>query len=244
MGQNSEEAAELVATIRGEHVVMKNWFMGSSNEAAALREKYGPYPGLWKEVLNWPGWKEARKAYLAFIQTGGSSNGDSNNNKHSNNDSATGQIDSNNSDRTSNENNNNNRKRRSRWGVAGDENDDKDRSNGDDRDSPTNKRRSRWGRDQPPSAPAPAPTPPAAPVIPKPLPALGLPGMPTNLAPDKQEEMRRCQDRLKEINHKLENLDEEASRVDALPRGHRDRSPSPPPGKKRCEPLFFFLIRT
>ena len=55
-GQNSEEAAELVATIRGEHVVMKNWFMGPTKEAGELRAKYGPYPGLWKEVLNWPGW--------------------------------------------------------------------------------------------------------------------------------------------------------------------------------------------
>ena len=74
-GQNSEEAAELVATIRGEHVVMKTWYSGSSKEAAALRDKYGPYPGLWKEVLNWPGWKEARKEYLKHQQTGGSSNG-------------------------------------------------------------------------------------------------------------------------------------------------------------------------
>ena len=70
MGQDGEEAAELVATIRGEHVVMKNWFMGPSPEASALRNKYGAYPGLWKEVLNWPGWKEARKAYLQHTQKG------------------------------------------------------------------------------------------------------------------------------------------------------------------------------
>ena len=37
MVQNGEEAAEFVATIRGEHVVMKTWFMGPSEEAKALR---------------------------------------------------------------------------------------------------------------------------------------------------------------------------------------------------------------
>ena len=34
----------------------------------------------------------------------------------------------------------------------------------------------------------------------------------------------------KEINDKMDHLEQEAARVDALPRGHRDRSPSPPPG--------------
>lgn len=187
MGQNSEEAAELVATIRGEHVVMKNWYSGSSKEAAALRQKYGPYPGLWKEVLNWPGWKESRKGYLQFSQAGESST------------SAVKQESS------------VPRKRRSRWGNAED-----NASEG------AQKRRSRWGRD---GAPAPAP----APML-KPLPGLGLPGMPTNLAPEQQADFRRCQTRLREVNNKLENLEREAARVDALPRGHRERSPSPPPG--------------
>lgn len=191
-GQNSEEAAELVATIRGEHVVMKNWYSGSSKDAATLRDKYGPYPGLWKEVLNWPGWKEARKAYLKHTQTSSSSNG---NNDAAKNGSSVP------------------RKRRSRWGSAND--------NGGDQAS---KRRSRWGRDGPA---APAPSQPAM----KALPGLGLPGMPTNLSPQQHQEFTRCQTRLREINSKMQNLDREAARVDALPRGHRDRSPSPPPGK-------------
>mmetsp|Transcript_13244 Transcript_13244/g.15173 ORF Transcript_13244/g.15173 Transcript_13244/m.15173 type:complete len:612 (+) Transcript_13244:47-1882(+) len=69
MTQGGEEAAEMIATIRGEHVVMKQWFMGNSARAKVLREKWGDYPGLWKEVLNWKGWKEARKEFLAYQQT-------------------------------------------------------------------------------------------------------------------------------------------------------------------------------
>jgi hypothetical protein len=188
MGQNSEEAAELVATIRGDHVVMKNWYAGPSKDATALREKYGPYPGLWKEVLNWPGWKDARKAYLKFTQAGESS-----------------------SAIVKEEETAIPRKRRSRWGNA----DDSNANEG------AQKRRSRWGREEAPAA---------APML-KPLPGLGLPGMPTNMSAEQQGEFGKCQSRLREVNSKIENLDGEAARVDALPRGHRERSPSPPPSK-------------
>lgn len=204
-GQNSEEAAELVATIRGEHVVMKNWYSGSSKEAADLRGKYGPYPGLWKEVLNWPGWKEARKAYLKHTQTKDSA---SNGNGNGNNNESQNTVP---------------RKRRSRWGSAND--------NGGDQAS---KRRSRWGRD------GPAAPPPSRPAM-KPLPGLGLPGMPTNLSPQQHAEFANCQTRLREINSRMQNLDREAARVDALPRGHRDRSPSPPPGKFQICPCIDVL---
>jgi len=211
MGQDGEAAAELVATIRGEHVVMKTWFMGHSPEAKALREKYGPYPGLWKEVLNWPGWKESRKTFLAHYQK-----------EEPGVDAAAVP-----------------RKRRSRWGTNAAEstnnnNNDTCGSNGGEQPPPNKQRRSRWGRDQP--APAPATTPATA--IAAPLPGIGavaalpgLPGMPTNLPPQEQEKMRTLQSRLRTINETLENLDAEAARVDALPRGHRERSPSPPPGK-------------
>ena len=201
MGQDGEEAAEMVATIRGEHVVMKKWFMGDSKEAVELRKKYGDYPGLWKEVLNWPGWKESRKTYLQFTQTNGSS-GNGGEEKPS--------VP---------------RKRRSRWGAAAED----DSNNGGDNQNvaqPT-KRRSRWDR----SNPATSSTSAASPAIPTPLPGLGLPGMPSNLSPQQQEQMRKNQGRLREINDKLGNLEKEAARVDALPRGHPDRSPSPPPGK-------------
>lgn len=238
-GQSSEEAAELVATIRGEHVVMKNWFMGPTQEAKELRDKYGPYPGLWKEVLNWPGWKEARKAYLKFTQGGGGSNEST---SQSNQDGdQQGQ-----------------RKRRSRWGVANDEEDHHHNHNEQEGNPPSQRpRRSRWGQESGPPAPAPAPvvaapnlpvpplpvqptSVPPAPIVP--LPGLGLPGMPQNLSPQQQEEFRRHQARLKEINSKLDNLDAEAARVDALPRGHRDRSPSPPPGKFRFAYVFQMCI--
>ena len=203
MGQDREEAAEIVATIRGEHTVMKNWFMGDSKEAAELRKKYGDYPGLWKEVLNWPGWKEARKAYLQFTQTNGNNTGEDKTNVP--------------------------RKRRSRWGSA---KEDDNKSGAESQDGgPSNKRRSRWDRSNPPASSNPTNGGTAPPVIPTPLPGLGLPGIPSNLAPQEQEEVRRHQGRLREINDKLGNLEMEAARVDALPRGHPDRSPSPPPGK-------------
>jgi hypothetical protein len=202
MGQDGEEAAELCATIRAEHVVMKEWFMGSSSTASALRDKYGPYPSLWKEVLNWPGWKEARKAYLQHTQT------------------QTGEASE------------TQRKRRSRWGNADESNNNNTINSSNNNEQESNKRRSRWGRDQPPPAPVPIPmirAPyPAVAVPVAPLP--GLPGMPTNLAPQDQQKMVALQSRLRVINDKLSNLEFEASRVDDLPRGHRDRSPSPPPG--------------
>jgi hypothetical protein len=54
MGQDSEEAAEFVATVRGEHVAMKTWYNNGNNAGAqALHAIHGPYPALWKEVLNW-----------------------------------------------------------------------------------------------------------------------------------------------------------------------------------------------
>jgi hypothetical protein len=251
-GQNSEEAAELVATIRGEHVVMKTWFMGPSSDADALRQKYGPYPGLWKEVLNWPGWKDARKAYLKAESCGATNSG------------ATAAE----SATANNDNNNANggdssvpRKRRSRWGAQSSSDHDADNNkNGNDNNNnnkntqsdnhdsgPPTKRVSRWGRDQPP--------PPAHVALPPPplqlqmpavhipgLPGLGLPGLPSNLSPQQQQEMQSHQQRLREINDKLGNLDQEAARVDALPRGHRERSPSPPPGTYMHISYFFLYF--
>lgn len=221
---NSEEAAELVATIRGEHVVMKNWFMGPTPEAKNLRDKYGPYPGLWKEVLNWPGWKDARKAYLRFTEGSGGKSAEGTSNPSN---SSEPQIP---------------RKRRSRWGAT----DDKGSEGGS---AAQKQRRSRWGQDDSAAAPAPSTAVPrklpGAPAAITALPGLGLPGMPQNLSPQQQDEFRRHQARLREVNNKLNGLDAEAARVDALPRGHRERSPSPPPGKydgeyEYCDALLSF----
>lgn len=212
---SSEEAAELVATIRGEHVVMKKWFNEEpSEDAAALRGKYGTYPGLWKEVLNWVGWKESRKAYLKHTQ-GATSSSSTSEPKPSEKPPQEPLP----------------RKRRSRWGNTG--------NNGDDMNGSTaNKRRSRWGKEQPPSTVA---TPSASTVSghygpsggaarsTMGLPGLGLPGMPTNLTLEQKIEMQTLQAQLRDINVKLDNIEIEAVRVDALPRGHRERSPSPPP---------------
>eukprot|EP00934_Nitzschia_sp_Nitz4_P000222 Nitzschia sp. Nitz4//scaffold174_size87051//527//2499//NITZ4_005096-RA/size87051-augustus-gene-0.49-mRNA-1//1//CDS//3329538833//222//frame0 len=214
-GQSSEEAAELVATIRREHVVMKNWFMGPSREAGELRNKYGPYPGLWKEVLNWPGWKEARKAYLKSTQAGDSSS------------SGAGAATSSTSTEIP-------RKRRSRWGTADDNgnlnNSSNNNNNGHGNDGPAAKqRRSRWGREPTSGPPAPSPYERPGGMPPQGLPGLGLPGMPQNLTPQQQNEFHSLQARLREINNRLDNVETEAARVDALERGHRDRSPSPPP---------------
>ena len=180
MGQDSEAAAEYVATVRGEHTKMKEWYTASA--PAALKQQYGDYPALWKEALNWPGWKEARREYLKHTQKNESSSSSSsssgNNNTH---DETQVSIP---------------RKRKSRWGT---------------KESAT------------PAATT-APPPPKRPA------ALPLPGL-GPLTPQQQEEMKHMQEKLRRVNERLENLDKEAARVDALPRGHRERSPSPPPSK-------------
>ena len=103
MGQESEEAAEFVATVRSEHVKMKEWYNAGAGEAGDLKQRYGPYPSLWKEVLNWPGWKESRRAYLRHQQTS-SSTSTSNNNNNAQQDAAAPR-----------------RKRKSRWGGGEDD---------------------------------------------------------------------------------------------------------------------------
>jgi hypothetical protein len=185
MGQDSEEAAEF-------------WFMGDSDAAKELRAKHGKYPDLWKEVLNWSGWKEARKTYLkeqsASSQT-----------QHERS-VATGE--------------NVARKRKSRWGSAAPENTESDAQK---------QRSSRWASAEVCGNNG------INPALPLPV----LPGMPTafTLTPQKQQEMMQLQGRLREINEKIENIDRDAARVDALPRDHRDRSPSPPPGRLALERL-------
>jgi hypothetical protein len=44
-------------------------------------------------------------------------------------------------------------------------------------------------------------------------------------------QVQKLQAELREISQKLEHVDAIAAEVDALPKGHRDRSPSPPPSK-------------
>jgi hypothetical protein len=64
---SNESAAEFVATVRKDHAAMMDWY--NRQPASSLQSKYGAtYPESWKQVLNWNGWKETRKAYLQFIQ--------------------------------------------------------------------------------------------------------------------------------------------------------------------------------
>ena len=49
------------------------------------------------------------------------------------------------------------------------------------------------------------------------------------LTPEQQTQLTSLQSHLRTINSKLSNLEVEAKRVDDLPHGHPDRSPSPPP---------------
>mmetsp|Transcript_24981 Transcript_24981/g.37748 ORF Transcript_24981/g.37748 Transcript_24981/m.37748 type:complete len:605 (+) Transcript_24981:79-1893(+) len=191
MTLGGEEAAELIATIRGDHVTMKQWFMGDSAEAKALRETWGDYPSLWKEVLNWKGWKEARKAYLTYQQTSGTYNESSN--RQSEGESVP-------------------RKRKSRWGGT---------DSSDAAPSARAPRRSRWSSSASPNQPPPVAPPPPRPSLP------GLPGMPSNLPPRQRQEMEGLQATLREVNERLQHVEQEAERVDALP--VRERSPSPPP---------------
>jgi hypothetical protein len=240
MTQGGEEAAEMISTIRGEHVAMKTWFNGTNPAAVALRSKWGDYPGLWKEVLNWKGWKEARKAYLADQQrnemlSNGGDDGTTDTRTSTPRAHVPIKMERSTPDDSAHTTNDGDssvpRKRKSRWGTAAPE------------EQP---RKSRW---ETPAAPVAASMMPptastfhstAASVPPPSLPSRnqpslpGLPGMPANLTPQQQQEMASYQARLRQVNDKLQVVEREAARVDSLPRGHRERSPSPPPGKILC----------
>ena len=170
MGQDAEEAAEFVATVRRDHIRMKEWY---SQEGGSLHAKYGPYPGLWKEVLNWKGWKEARKEFLKHQQQ---------------------------QERKSLAEESIPRKRKSRWGRLEDDEMVPDDSRNNNNNNNNNN---------------------IDPVV--------LPALPTNLPPHKQQQFLQLQAQLRNLNAKLDQVEQEAARVDSLPRGHRDRSPSPPP---------------
>ena len=256
MTQGGEEAAEMISTIRTDHVAMKTWFHSSNPVAMELRKKWGDYPGLWKEVLNWKGWKEARKAYLAHQQKAELESGMASRIQGYSQSSETGTVTAPATATTSNntvvqdqhgENGQGDssvpRKRKSRWGAV---------AESDDRP-----RKSRWEAALPATTGA---TATATPMIPPsaPFPTTnigqtynntssitatiasssnsrqptlpGLPGMPANLTPQQQQQMAAYQARLREVNEKLQTVEQDAMRVDSLPRGHRERSQSPPPG--------------
>jgi hypothetical protein len=108
---SNESAAEFVATVRRDHAAMMDWY--NRHAAATLQEKYGTvYPESWKQVLNWNGWKETRKAYLHYLQDQESTSA-SNVTTNTSTDAATKAESNSNSTTTSQE-----PKRKSRWGNA------------------------------------------------------------------------------------------------------------------------------
>jgi len=219
-GQDSEEAAELMATMKSEHIPMKSWYNHPDHQVALsnLKAKHGEFPSFWQDLVKWGGWKEVRRVYLRFTETGsfGSENGD---------------------------------RKRNHWTEDDPKNNSQAASEGNNDASASvaapRKRKSRWGRgrdDTPkPSINAPTPAPVHDPV----MAALGLSSLPaaapsatpaglpsllsSNLTADQQSELTSLQSRLREANRILANLPAEAVRVDSLPRDHPSRSPSPPP---------------
>ena len=242
-GQDAEEAAELMATMRAEHVPMKAWYNNDdNNNLAELKTKHGDFPIFWQDLVKWNGWKEVRREFLRFTENGNGGGGQASGTDNNNN----------------NNNNINGRKRRSRWATQGENDANQQPQTAETATAstattgqPERKRKSRWarGRDDTPkpstNAHAPPPPPPAMmndPVMAAlglsgstnpygaPTPLGGLPGLPSQTLTDKQKtELSSLQERLRTANARLENLDAEATRIDALPRHHPERSPSPPP---------------
>ncbi len=218
-GQDAEEAAELMATMRAEHIPMKSWYNNPQNapNLLELHSKYGnQFPAFWQDLVRWGGWKEVRKDYLRFTENGNKfvvsvSGG-----------------------------------KRSRWADE-QPTTATDAATGQPSAQPRErKRKSRWGRD-PGSVNGAAGI--AVPVVVNDpvMAALGLSGaaatsstptttssaaaasFTTNNTPNNNPELESLQLRLRKANARLTNLEVEASRIDALPHNHPDRSPSPPP---------------
>ena len=219
MGQENEQQAELIATIQHDHSAMKKWY-SSHGDAKILHNLYGSvYPAFWKDVVDWKGWKETRKRYLKSID------GHLDSRRTSAGATSTSAITSKSSDSASKstaavESNSVPRKRKSRWATN---------TNTNTTSSPDPpKRKSRWARGRDPT-PAPQPTHSVLDL---------LPGLPSNLSSSQSQHLQNLQKTLRECNAKLANLESEATKIDALPIGHKDRSPSPPPiygpdGKRR-----------
>jgi splicing factor 1 len=234
MGQENEEQAELIATIQHDHSKMKQWYNTAPEAKSTLHTKYGAtYPSFWRDVVPWNGWKESRKLFLKSMELKEKKERDRNNataasigTGSSSTIASTAPVSMTSGDNGGTTAEPAPRKRRSRWGnssannTAGNTNMN---TNNNEIQQPT-KRRSRWGgrgRDE----------------TPRPLSTNSqstsvldiLPGLPTNLNSQQSQKLKELQKILREANEKLENLDMKAAKVDALPNGHPDRSPSPPP---------------
>jgi len=229
-GQNAEEAAELMATMRAEHIPMKAWYNHPQHASnlSQLHFKYGSqFPSFWQDLVRWGGWKEVRREYLRFTENG--------------NKFATSAAASSSSGK------------RSRWAEEQPPAASTSTSlGGQQQPQPRErKRKSRWGRDPTPKPVNGAPplantasSVPAAVINDPVMAALGLTAPPNTSTQssftaayggallsnnNNSPELQALQLRLRKANARLTNLESEASRIDALPHTHPDRSPSPPP---------------
>jgi len=230
-GQNAEEAAELMATMRAEHIPMKTWYNHPQHVSnlSQLHLKYGSqFPSFWQDLVRWGGWKEVRREYLRFTENG--------------NKFATSAAASSSSGK------------RSRWAEEQPPAAASTSTSlgGQQQPQPRErKRKSRWGRDPTPKPVNGAPplantasSVPAAVINDPVMAALGLTAPPNTSTQssftaayggallssnNNSPELQALQLRLRKANARLTNLESEASRIDALPHTHPDRSPSPPP---------------
>lgn len=196
---DNEEAQELLAEAKALHAPMKTWLASHTALKSKFESDHGEFPMFARDLLSWGGWREARREYLRWVDAGKPSP----ETKEAGENKEEG-----------------GRKRRSRWN-----------------NEPTNgeapKRKSRWDRSAAPPVAAPV-VPVAAPITDPVLAALGLSSTAavtggSNIPPEKQAEYTELQARLRKANARLANTEAEAARIDALPRNHPDRSPSPPP---------------
>ena len=228
--QETEQKAELLATIQHDHVPMKQWYNTSPIAKKVLHLQHGSeYPAFARDVIHWKGWKDTRKLFLrdkeskeGKLQKERERQQKIKQEEQIKKEDPIKREDSNKEEKP--------RKRRSRWGTA---------PAIKEEPSEPPRRKSRWarGRDE-----TPKPVNGAAFALPGVPRSSGgsvldlLPGLPASLTAAQSTELKELQAKLRTANFKLENLEKEAKRVDALPVGHADRSPSPPPG------MFYGLL--
>eukprot|EP00559_Dactyliosolen_fragilissimus_P005218 CAMPEP_0184860596 /NCGR_PEP_ID=MMETSP0580-20130426/5459_1 /TAXON_ID=1118495 /ORGANISM="Dactyliosolen fragilissimus" /LENGTH=854 /DNA_ID=CAMNT_0027357761 /DNA_START=69 /DNA_END=2633 /DNA_ORIENTATION=- len=263
--EQDEAKAELLATIQNDHVKMKEWYNNHPSASSVRRIHGSTYPTFWRDVIDWDGWKDARKRYLAFLdgvvvvvgdtaaetgEVGGASAADEEKKKGEQNVDAVAVDASTTATSDDHPPPAIKRKRKSRWATASSTTSTStstianttNTTTGTSCVAPPTRRKSRWASDPSvttttsttimnsiasssvfPNTMTNPPTSSSTTVLDL------LPGLPNNLDGTKQSELMDLQAKLREANERLENLELKAARMDALPRGHPDRSPSPPP---------------
>ena len=199
---------------------MKTWYNSSNIAKKVLHARYGSnYPQFWKEVIDWKGWRETRKLYLTHVEK------EQKREKEQQQPQEHTKVKLESSADIPPP-----RKRKSRWGTAPASKATTTTSTTNSNSDSPPKRKSRWatrGRDPTPK--------PISGAVPNSNFNNGsvldlLPGLPAQLTAAQSDQLKELQAQLRLANSKLETLEEDAKRVDALPVGHADRSPSPPPG--------------